>query len=176
MNSPHNGQSRGALMFSLICAWTNGSVNNHDGGDFRRHYDVTVMPSFSLAIPMRDLQTMVAVNLAIDSTAFLLCLVGFFALTATMVAVGNHWDAVYTVTGDVSTARFRYKTVNILVHTETEASLQAPSHHLSHCWLTDNWIIRNNNNNNNNNNNWIKMQTFSLWKISLKIPTLKWRP
>ena len=26
-------------MFSLICAWTNGWVNNRDAGDFRRHRD-----------------------------------------------------------------------------------------------------------------------------------------
>ena len=33
-------------MFSLICAWINGWVNNGEAGDFRRHrthYDVTVM-------------------------------------------------------------------------------------------------------------------------------------
>ena len=29
--------SRGALMFSLICAWTHGWVNNRDAGDLRRH-------------------------------------------------------------------------------------------------------------------------------------------
>ena len=37
---------RGALMSSLICAWANGWLNNHDAGDLRRHralYDVTVM-------------------------------------------------------------------------------------------------------------------------------------
>ena len=47
MNSPHKGQWRGALMFSLICAaWINGWANNRDAGDLRRHcvlYDVTVM-------------------------------------------------------------------------------------------------------------------------------------
>ena len=45
-NSPHKGQWRGALMFSLICAWINGWVNHRDAGDLRRHradYDVTVM-------------------------------------------------------------------------------------------------------------------------------------
>ena len=45
VNSPHKGQWRGALMFSLIFAWTNGWVNNGDAGDLRRHrahYDVTV--------------------------------------------------------------------------------------------------------------------------------------
>ena len=46
VNSPHKGQWRGALMFSLICVWINGWINNHEAGDFRRyraHYDVTVM-------------------------------------------------------------------------------------------------------------------------------------
>ena len=28
VNSPHKGQWRGALMFSLICTWTNGRANN----------------------------------------------------------------------------------------------------------------------------------------------------
>ena len=36
-NSPHKGQWRGGLMFSLICAWINGWVNNHEVGDLRRH-------------------------------------------------------------------------------------------------------------------------------------------
>ena len=46
MNSPHKGQWRGALMYSLICAWINGWVNNRETGDLRRnraHYDVNVM-------------------------------------------------------------------------------------------------------------------------------------
>ena len=46
MTSPHKGQSRGALMCSLICAWINGWGNNGETGDSRRHrahYDVTVM-------------------------------------------------------------------------------------------------------------------------------------
>ena len=45
VNSPHKGQWRGALMFSLICTWINGWVNNGEAGDLRRHqahYDVTV--------------------------------------------------------------------------------------------------------------------------------------
>ena len=47
VNSPHKGQWRGALMFSLICAWINDWVNNREAGDLRRrraHYDVIVMP------------------------------------------------------------------------------------------------------------------------------------
>ena len=47
VNSPHKGQWRGALMFSLICTRKKGWVNNGEAGDLRRHpahYDVTVMP------------------------------------------------------------------------------------------------------------------------------------
>ena len=46
VNSPHKGQWRGALMFSLICARINSWVNNGEAGDLRRHrghYDVIVM-------------------------------------------------------------------------------------------------------------------------------------
>ena len=46
VNSPHKGQWRGALMFSLICAWINDWVNNREAGDLRRHrghYGVNVM-------------------------------------------------------------------------------------------------------------------------------------
>ena len=46
VNSPHKGQWRAALMFSLICVWINDWVNNREAGDVRRylaHYDVIVM-------------------------------------------------------------------------------------------------------------------------------------
>ena len=46
VNSPLKGQWRGALMFSVICAWINGWVNNGEARDLRRqnaHYDVIVM-------------------------------------------------------------------------------------------------------------------------------------
>ena len=43
---PPQSQSRGALMFSLISAWTNGWANNFKAGDLRHyqaHYDVTII-------------------------------------------------------------------------------------------------------------------------------------
>ena len=43
---PYKGQWRGALIFSLTCAWINYWVNNREAGDLRRHrahYDVRVM-------------------------------------------------------------------------------------------------------------------------------------
>ena len=48
-NSPHKGQWREALMFSLICARINDWVNNGEAGDLIRncvHYDVTKMIHF----------------------------------------------------------------------------------------------------------------------------------
>ena len=52
VNSPHKGQWRGALMFSLICAWITDWVNNREAGDLRchrAHYDVIVMFSENLS-------------------------------------------------------------------------------------------------------------------------------
>ena len=46
VNSPHKGQWRGALMFSLICARINSWVNNRAAGDLRchrAHYDVILI-------------------------------------------------------------------------------------------------------------------------------------
>ena len=46
VNSPHKGQWRGALMFSLISAWMIDWVNNREAGDVRQHrghYDVIVV-------------------------------------------------------------------------------------------------------------------------------------
>ena len=46
VNSPHKGQWRGALRFSLICAWIHGWLTYREAGDLRHHrahYDATVM-------------------------------------------------------------------------------------------------------------------------------------
>ena len=53
VNSPHKGQWRGALVFSLICVFINGWVNNREAGDLRRyrdHYDVIVLTLGNLTI------------------------------------------------------------------------------------------------------------------------------
>ena len=57
VNSPHNGQWRGALMFSLICVWINDWVNNREAGDLRRHrghYGVNVMEQATTIIWTND--------------------------------------------------------------------------------------------------------------------------
>ena len=53
VNSPHKGQWRGALMFSLISAWINGWANNREASDLRRnsaHYDVIAMRFMWIAL------------------------------------------------------------------------------------------------------------------------------
>ena len=65
VNSPHKGQWRGALMFSLICIWINGWVNNHEAGDLRCYhacYDVTLMWHISC----NPDQVVLILNLPID--------------------------------------------------------------------------------------------------------------
>ena len=62
VDSHHKGQWRGALMFSLICAWTNGWASNQDAGELRRncaYYDVTVIllyfiPAANPATPVQQ--------------------------------------------------------------------------------------------------------------------------
>ena len=46
VTSPHKGRRRGALMFSVICVWINGWVNNREACDLRHHrghYGANVM-------------------------------------------------------------------------------------------------------------------------------------
>ena len=55
VKSPHKGQWRGALMFSLICVWINGWVNRREAGDLRRyraHSDVIVMFNLKTNFPV----------------------------------------------------------------------------------------------------------------------------
>ena len=70
VNSPHKGQWRRALMFSLICVLINGWVNNGEGDDLRRyraHYDVTVMSCF-ITTPRGAMPSIYrAINLALCS-------------------------------------------------------------------------------------------------------------
>ena len=53
VDSPHEGQWRGALMLSLICVWTNGWASSRDAGDLERHrahYGVTVVDAVVIGL------------------------------------------------------------------------------------------------------------------------------
>ena len=62
---------RGALVFSLICAWINGWVNNGQDGNLRRHrahYDVTVIFVWLVLV----FSTIIMTNLQLCMVDFLL--------------------------------------------------------------------------------------------------------
>ena len=57
VNSPHKGQWRGALMFSLIYAWITDWANNPEAGYLRRHrghYGVIVTVSSAVVFSVKD--------------------------------------------------------------------------------------------------------------------------
>ena len=85
--SPHKGQWRGALMFTLICAWINGWGNNDEGGDLRRHrahYDVIVM--------MRRFDACLVVSLKSDEEAVDLPVIErSWHVSDVTVMVGHSW-------------------------------------------------------------------------------------
>ena len=67
VNSPHKGQWRGALIFSLIYVWINDWENNREAGDLKRyraHCDVTVM-SLMLTLEYRLMVLMFCMKLTV---------------------------------------------------------------------------------------------------------------
>ena len=73
VNSPHKGQWHGASVFSVICAWTNGWVNNRGAGDLKRHrshYDVTVISSDHFVTIWRSLKRVLLIPSNIKSLKY----------------------------------------------------------------------------------------------------------
>ena len=73
VNSPHKGQWRRALIFSLICAWINGWVNKREAGDLRcpwAHYYVTVIYKILTLWSHWGRDKMAAISQTIFSSAF----------------------------------------------------------------------------------------------------------
>ena len=54
VNSPHKGQWRGAFIFSLICAWTNGWANNHRWFETRSRSSWRHCNEFGLSILSKE--------------------------------------------------------------------------------------------------------------------------
>ena len=98
VNSPHKGQWRGTLMFSLICARINDWVNNREAGDLRRHrtYDVTVMHFYlicSRTIVVHQLMLFVDCN-RLKIKLIVLCYVSLFCIVSYRIV----YCIVYCVT------------------------------------------------------------------------------
>ena len=126
VNSLHKGQWHRALMFSLISAWINGWANNHEAGDFRRHYDVTVMnleiPLMIFQLHVKNLQSTLIVVICFWSTE-----------PSVMVTIhnsfGNWWTRQPLCQEWLQGA---YKICQIFFKWIT---LMEPSHHLNYCGM-----------------------------------------
>ena len=87
VNSPHKGQWRGALIFSLICAWIKDWINSREAGDWRRlrhHYDVIIIV---LPVCMGSLKRQSLWGGCIDSWLDLSCTASMCSLRWT----SSHW-------------------------------------------------------------------------------------
>ena len=69
-------------------------------GEIVSFFEKILKINFSLAIDT-GVDTMVFLNMGFDISCLVLALVSYFCVTATMVCIGNHWDAVYRSTGEV---------------------------------------------------------------------------
>ena len=132
VNAPHKGQWRRALMFSLICAWINGWVNNREAGDPGRHrayYDVTVMGQCNTYI----LKSMY--ECGIGSNLKYYCINDRYPLLDTFIALSNltHWGRVTHI---CVSNWFIIGSDNGLSRGPVWL---APSHCLNQCWIIVNW-------------------------------------
>ena len=83
VNSPHKGQWRGALMFSLICTWINGWVNNREAGDLRRH-----RAHIGVIVMRQSIEVDLGFLLRVPSLNFVCSPVQLFVLYATPFFIG----------------------------------------------------------------------------------------
>ena len=109
VNSPHKGQWRGASMFSLICAWINGWVNNHVCCDLwrrRAHYNVTVKTTSTWYYTTDISHNMYPVGL---------CIIGDFRIWLNALikchndsGLSNQWRHMYAMASQITDNSNRY--------------------------------------------------------------------
>ena len=78
---PHKCQWCRALMFSLICAWINNWVNNHEAGNLRchrAHYDVIVMTTLHLDYTALYIPSSSSMHKTAEIISLLICIIMSF--------------------------------------------------------------------------------------------------
>ena len=135
-DSTHKGQWRGALKFSLICAWTNGWTNNRDAGDLRRHHTHYNVIMMVLATELDIfLESFFAFNYYEKRSVHLKL---FFKMTTEVPAITRPFD-VYGCSEGVTTLWFsdstwRHRSGSTLAQAMAWC-LTAPNYYLYQCWL-----------------------------------------
>ena len=117
--SPHKGKRRGTLMFSLICARTNGWANNRDAGDLRRqgaYCGVTVM-NYAVWLVCCDINITCHINEYISSVEL-----GYIRWYAKNCTLANHFVQIFkfNVVMDIS---------NLLFYLWIAVALSSSIHH-----------------------------------------------
>ena len=157
VNSPHKSQWRGALMFSLICAWISGWVNNREAGDLRRyrtHYGVIVMVS-EFGTEHGSTNAGLCTNLQNDLT------IEMEILEEREFAI-SEFNSLWP-----SDTIWRHRSGSTLAQVMA-CCLTAPSHYLNQCWLIINKVQWH-----SSEHNYTRDTSAPKIKISLKMTYLK---
>ena len=110
VNSQQKGKWRGALMFSLICSWINGWVNNRKAGDLRRnraHYDVSVMSNYvDVEVNVNVHMFIISAKTINNSIVLTNCTHEYVAVI--LVNVQARWSELYRGRGRYFEMKFTY--------------------------------------------------------------------
>ena len=189
VNSPHKGQWHGALMFSLICAWTSGWVTNRDAGDLRchhAHYDVTVMNLEWNMFPCHDIiMSRYLTFLHQDDRSNIGVVLPIINLHSLAAVVINCWQVIAS-----SLTNLRFPSLRRVTHCSPVTpyglieichdwlklwliTCMLPSHYLDKYWLTTYWQLKP-----QTRLLWnlLQIMKFSIKSMTLKISSAKWQP
>ena len=129
----HKGQWRGVLMFSLICSWIHGWVNNGEAGDLRchrAHYYVIVMGNDTYGNIFVILISWELTQVGIKS----ICVMMMSPLSGIPVTIGNSLSETLChprIYGTISLFTGRYKAPPD--GNEHQQAVPAPAPVLRHC-------------------------------------------
>ena len=143
VNSPHKGQWRGALMFSLICVWINGWVNNRKAGDLRcycAHYDVIVMDCGDLLLPPIIIIIMQDCSQALNTCK---CLWSFTCggVSNMLLVLSTTFHCHYNIWGCMcSTGPFQFRWLKGYIYSSCYYHHQIRSINLTHCYRFFLWL------------------------------------
>ena len=137
----HKGQCRGALMFSLFCAWTNGWVNNASYlRRHRAHNDVTVMRNINCVSTNRSKQR----KLLMYMHSSILCILRDKRLLSYGMAFTGHYSDVImgAMASRITSLTIVYS--NVYSGADQRKHQSSPSLVFCRQFTRDRWIPRTN--------------------------------
>ena len=149
--APYKGQWQGALMFYLLCAWTNGSVNYRDMGELRchcAHYDITVMIIPYTKLIFNTLIEASMIHPTIQHFMYLIC-IWYCHPSHHEIDYGQSWHTFSLLLGtefsDLFSLNFSRPEVTqfsqwyFFMYVIDMTSISVLNHYLNHCFIWLNW-------------------------------------